>query len=109
MSEQEQRTIRAMALLEVEEARRDLALLQAKAGSWYRLHEKVSQLLSRIRRTELPLERAAAESRAAVLSNKEEIENVLDLDAILALDDALIAAVSRLNTAMQNKKSLGFD
>ena len=109
MSEQEKRNIRAMALLEVEEARAHLALLQAKLGNWQKLQEKVYHLLARGRRWDAHMESVAKEARRDVLLHKEEIAQVMDLEAILRLDEEVLQAVDGLSIAIKNKKALGFD
>jgi hypothetical protein len=50
MSEEEQRQIKAMALLEAEEAKSALALLRSKADQWIVSHDLVSRMLSLAKR-----------------------------------------------------------
>lgn len=108
MSEEEQRRIRGEVLLEVEEARTHLALLRAKASSWYRAHEKVSHLLARMHRESAHFQAAATQALEAILRDRNTVAEVLNLDAILALDAELAAAVERLARAEARKRELGY-
>lgn len=108
MSEQEQRTIRAMALLEVEEAKQHLALLQAKATQWSKLYAKVGALLSRMVRADAHFRDLAEQARPEAERAAAELQEVLNLNAVLQLDDDIAAAVARLEQAETTRKRLGF-
>lgn len=108
MSEAEQRQIRAMALLEVEEAKQQLALLQAKVQRWCKLHGKISQLLAQARREDAHLRRVVVESRQDVDRNIDALREVMDIDAVLNLDDQLREAADRVQQAEAERKRLGF-
>lgn len=104
----EQRQIKAMALLEVEEAKQQLALLQAKLQRWYKLHGTISSLLAQTRRDSPHMKGLAAESRQEVDRNIAALREVMDLDAVLALDDQLREAAERVVAAEAERKRLGF-
>ena len=108
MSDDEKKAIKMAALYEFEDAKDALALIRAKAAQWQHLHEKVLHLLVRGRRDSAHLESAAKDAKAAVLAQLPAIKEVMDINAVLALDAELEAAVSRLKKAEQSKKELGF-
>lgn len=108
MSEKEKREIQGAALLEVEDAKADLALLRAKLQRWYLLQEKICHLLARGKRDGAHLESAAKEARADILKNLPAVTEVMNIDAVLSLDAEVEAAVERLKKAEAAKRDLGF-
>jgi hypothetical protein len=109
MGEDEKRAIRANALLEYEDAKAELALLTIKAAQWEKLHEKVHFLLARMRRDSAHLEAAATEILVEISNKRAALSEVMNLDAVLALDTELQKAVGRLKKAETAKKALGFN
>ena len=93
-------------LLELEEAKEALALLRAKADQWHRALERVSTLLSRMKRDCLHGEATVAEARAAVMAERTALSSAVDLNAVLELDQSLEAATARLKKALAAKISL---
>lgn len=110
MSEAERKQIEGMALLEVEEAKRALAILRAKADQWSGFHDQVSRMLGHAKRRSVTLlldpdckvERWNLENAAPTFGD------AMNIGAILALDDELKAACERLKKAEETKKELGF-
>jgi hypothetical protein len=109
MSEDEKRAIRAAALLEFEEAKDDLALLRAKAEQWRKRVEKVQHLLTRMRRDDAGMERAAVETRMELAAHLPATVEAMNIEAVFALDGELQTAVQRLKKAEAAKKALGFN
>jgi hypothetical protein len=110
MSGEEQRNIKAMALLEAEEAKAELALLRAKADQWIAYHDLVSRMLGHAKRTpavqvvdlDNQIERLNLEQYAPSFGD------AMNINAILALDDELKSALLRSKKADDRKKDLGF-
>jgi hypothetical protein len=110
MSEEEKRQIRAMALLEAEDAKAALALLRSKADQWIASHDLVSKMLGHAKRRsatlivdpESKIERLNLESAAPSFGE------AMNIQAIFALDDDLKTAALRLKSSEIRKKVLGF-
>ena len=111
MSEAEQKQIRAMALLEVEEAKAALALLRSKANRWKAAHDLVSKVLSHAKRelATLVVEPDCKVERWNLENATPPFGEAMNVNAVLALDDELKAAYLRVKNAEAEKKALGFD
>jgi hypothetical protein len=110
MSESEEKQIRAMALLEAEEAKAALALLRSKANRWIAFHDLVARALSLSKR-----EPVTAIVDPDCQNIRRELENAIpscgeamNVSAIFALDDEMKAACLRVQKAEAEKKALGF-
>jgi len=86
MSGEEKRAIKGAVLLEVEEAKEALALLRAKAEQWRRAHEKVSNLLVKMKRDDAYLESGAPEARQEIANHSGAIAAAMDLKRLIHTD-----------------------
>jgi hypothetical protein len=111
MSEEEKRQIRAMVLLEAEEAKAALALLRAKADQWIDAHDLVSKMLSHAKRelVTLVVDSDCKVERWNLENAVPSFGEAMKINAVLALDDELKAACIRLNNANARKRGLGFN
>jgi hypothetical protein len=110
MTQEERRNIRAMALLEVEDAKAELAILRVKAGQWMAAHERASKMLAAAMRnpaTQL-IDPGNKTGRWDFEQAIPSFGDAMKVEAILALDDELNAAFVRLKRAEECKKDLGF-
>ena len=105
MSDQEQRQIKAMALLEVEDAKSELTALRAKADTW----------IASLNMAVSILETAKAEDPTdAILVNRFEarftsgVREALNFDGLMKLKTDLDTAILRLKRAENRKKDFGF-
>ena len=110
MSNEEQRKVKAMALLEVEEAKAALAVLRAKANQWAASHDLASRMLSCAMRTPAGqlVDPGNKTGRWDFEQATSSFGDAMKVEAILALDDELNAAFVRLKRAEECKKDLGF-
>lgn len=109
MCEDEKRRLLGDALIEFEESRRELALLRTKADSWLRLQTKIIRFLEMMRRARPEDHFEAAELRIDILRNRASMESVATIDATLALDKDIEAALARFERAEKARKDLGFE
>jgi hypothetical protein len=109
MSEDEKRAIQMAALLEFEEAKTTLALLRAKADQWKHLQDKAAGLLLAMKRDSAHSISRADGLRAEIACNLAPYVAATKIEAILALDSELEAAIDRLEKAVTAKRSLGFE
>jgi len=111
MNDEEQRQIKAMVLLEAEEAKAALALLRAKADQWIALHELVSKMLGHAKRNlaTLMLDPDCKTERLNLEKAAPSFSKAMNIDAVLALDDDLKAAYTRVKNAEVRKMELGFN
>jgi len=79
----EKRKLRGEALLAVEDAKEQLALLRVKAASWARLFENVHYLLVRMNRDSSVMQDAAVRTRRDVEARLSETVEAMDLQAVL--------------------------
>lgn len=107
MGELAQRQTLAMALLEVEEATHHLALLQAKARNWHKLHEIIGPFLLQMRRDSEYVQGLVGQTREDIRSNLDAMREAMSIDAIFALDAELEAAALRVDEAEAQRKRLG--
>lgn len=110
MSDEEQRQIKAMVLLEAEEAKAALALLRSKADQWRASHELVSKMLALAKREPVTsvIDPDCKTVRWDLENTAVSFGEAMNVNAVLALDDALKAAFARLENAKARKKELGF-
>ena len=110
MSEAEQKQIKAMALLEAEEAKAALALLRSKANRWIEAHDLTSKMLGHAKRdlATLVVDPECKMVRRDLEDAAPSFGGAMSIDAILALDDELKAADLRVKKAEAEKKALGF-
>jgi len=110
MSEAEQKQIKAMVLLEAEEARASLALLRSKANQWIAAHNLASNMLAHAKRelVTLVIDPDCKVERWNLENAAPPFGEAMNVNAILALDDELKAAAVRLKKAEDDKKALGF-
>ena len=110
MSEAEQKQIKAMALLEAEEAKAALALLRSKANRWIAAHELVSKMLGHSKRelATLVVDPDCKIERWNLENAAPSFGEAMNVNAVLALDDELKTAALRVKKAEDDKKALGF-
>jgi hypothetical protein len=109
MTQKEERDIKAMALLEREEARASLAVLRAKAERYRRLYGMATALIARAAREGAQMESLAREARQQIEQNASDLETILSMDALLQLDDELAEGAERLRVAVEQCRALGFN
>ena len=107
MTAQDERNLKALALLECEEARQQLALLRAKADQMRKCYEEAARMLAIAKRDQAHREDAAAIARAALQERRHFLGTPFNLDDVFALDNELCAAAERLRDAQQRRKELG--
>jgi len=110
MSEAEKKQLKAMALLEAEEAKAALALLRSKANRWIEYHDLVSKMLSHAKRelVTLVIDPDCRTERRNVEDAISSFGEAMNIEAVLALDDELKIADLRVKRADAEKKALGF-
>lgn len=111
MSEEEKRQIKAMVLLEAEEAKAALAILRAKADQWINSHALVSKMLGHAKRelVTLVIDPDCKVERWNLENAAPSFGEAMNVNAVLALDAELKAAYIRLDNANARKKGLGFN
>jgi hypothetical protein len=108
MTEEEKLRIKSEVLIEFEDAKAELTLLQIKAANWNVYHQQVSLLLNVSNGDATGNFTSRGEIRATLERNSARVSASMDLNAVLALDSALEAAAQRLARAQAAKRDLHF-